>query len=236
VLGGTQGREEATGRGVSIVLQEYSRHHAISLAGKTVVIQGFGNVGSNTSRILDQLGMHVIAVSDSRGGIFNPSGLDLEIVTAHRRKSGTVVGTEGSESVDNKTLLELECDYLIPAALGQVIDQVNAGSIRAGVVVEAANSPVTHEADEILKERGIPVLPDILVNAGGVVVSYFEWVQNIQQFSWPVETIQLRLQEKLQSAANKIFEIVDTEKHTYREAAYIIATERLKEAFFAAGF
>ncbi len=236
VLGGSLGREEATGRGVSIVLQEYSRHHAIPLAGKTAVIQGFGNVGSNAARILSQLGMHVIAVCDSRGGIFNPSGLDIDIVDANRRKSGTVAGTEGTESIDNKTLLELECDYLIPAALSHVIDGDNAGSIRSAVVVEAANSPVTFEADEILKERGIPVLPDILVNAGGVIVSYFEWVQNIQQFSWSVETIQIRLQEKLQTTANKIFEIVDEEKCTYREAAYKVATERLKEALFAADF
>ena len=236
VLGGSEGREEATGRGVSIVLQEYSRHHAISLAGKTVAIQGFGNVGSNVARILDTLGVHVIAVSDSRGGVFNPSGLNLEKVAATRRKSGSVVGTEDTESIDNETLLELECDYLIPAALGQVIDGENAGNIRAGVIVEAANSPITHEAHDILSDRGVPVLPDILVNAGGVVVSYFEWVQNLQQFSWPVETIQLRLQEKLQAAANKIFTMVDAEKCTYRCAAYKVATERLKEAFFATGF
>ncbi len=234
--GGSQGREEAAGRGVGIVLQEYARYRGESLSGKSVVIQGFGNVGSNTARILSQSGMDVIAVSDSHGGILHPAGLDLDTVVAHRRKSGTVVGTDGTESIDNNTLLGLECDYLIPAALGHAIDGDNAGRVRSGVVVEAANSPVTHEADGILKERGIPVLPDILVNAGGVIVSYFEWVQNLQQFSWPVETIQLRLQEKLQTAANKIFAIMDAEKCTHREAAYRIATERLKEAFFAAGF
>ncbi len=236
VLGGSEGREEATGRGVSIIMQEYSRHNALSLAGKTAVIQGYGNVGSNTARILNSMGVHIIAVSDSRGGAFNPSGLDLEKVDANRRKYGTVAGTEETESIDNKTLLALVCDYLIPAALGHVIDETNAGEIRAGVIVEAANSPVTHEAHEILNDRGIHVLPDILVNAGGVVVSYFEWVQNLQQFSWPVETIQLRLQEKLQTAAKKVFTMVDAEKTTYRCAAYKVATERLKEAFFATGF
>ncbi len=236
VTGGSQGREEATGRGVGIVLREYARRCGKLLDGKSVVIQGFGNVGSHTARILGQMGMRIVAVSDIRGGIYNPAGLDLRDVEAHHRKYGTVVGTDGAEPVDNSTLLELECDYLIPAALGSVIDGTNAGRIRAGIVVEAANSPVTYDGSRILEEAGITVIPDILANAGGVVVSYFEWVQNIQQFSWSLEVIQRRLNRKLQVAVDEVCTLVDAERCSYRDAAYRIATRRLKEAFFAAGF
>jgi len=234
--GGSQGREEATGCGVHIILQEYARARKKQLTDKTVVIQGFGNVGSNAASFLEQAGMRIIAISDSHGGIFNDAGLDIENVVAHKRKSGTVAGAKESESIDSTTLLELECDFLIPAALSAVIDESIAERIQAGMVVEAANSPITYQGNHILDQRGIPVLPDILVNAGGVIVSYFEWVQNIQQFSWPLKTIQQRLREKLHIASGEVFKLARQEKCSFRSAAYRIAISRLKEAFFAVGF
>jgi glutamate dehydrogenase (NAD(P)+) len=236
VMGGSQGREEATGVGVGIVLQEYSRHRALDLAGKTVAIQGFGNVGRHTARVLRDLRMKVIAVSDVRGGIFAGDGLALEAVLAHQERAGTVVGAPGAGAIDNQALLELQCDFLIPAALGSVINESNGNRVRARAVVEAANCPVTHLGDATLRERGIPVLPDILVNAGGVIVSYFEWVQNLQQFSWPLEVVRERQQEKLREAARAVFRVAEERACSHREGAYQIATDRLKEAFFAAGF
>jgi glutamate dehydrogenase (NAD(P)+) len=236
VTGGTPGREEATGRGMAIVLEAYAKDRGENLVGKTVVIQGFGNVGSNTARILDEVGMKVIAVSDVHGGVFDPRGLVLDRVLANAEKVGTVVGTAGTEPIDNEALLELECDYLIPAALGRVIGRHNADRIRAGTVVEGANGPVTHLGDQILSRRGIPVLPDILANSGGVTVSYFEWVQNLQQLSWSLDLVQKRLRRKLETAARAVFSQAKDDPCSYRRAAYQLATARLKDAFFAAGF
>lgn len=234
--GGSPGREDATGRGVSIVMEEYAKHRQESLEGKTVAIQGFGNVGSHAARILNENGMKVIAVGDVRGGIFNSRGLAIEKVLAHHKKAGTVAGCDGAEPISNDNLLELECDYLIPAALGGVIGDFNAGRVRAKVIAEAANGPVTDQGNQILCERGIPILPSILTNAGGVTVSYFEWVQNLQQFSWSLEEVERRLRDKLTRAAKAVFQLAGGEQCSYRQAAYTIATRRLKDAFFAAGF
>lgn len=236
VTGGCPGREEATGRGVGIVMQEYAKHRKINLSGKTVVIQGFGNVGSHTAHTLKELEMKIIAVSDRKGGVVKMDGLDIKGIESHQLRAGTVVGAKDTEPINNIDLLELKCDFLVPAAVENVIDKNNADRIQAQVVVEAANSPVTNIADKMLSKRGIILLPDILVNAGGVIVSYFEWVQNLQQFQWPLKLIQNRLLEKLQSTARQVFERADDEKLPYRDIAYQIATQRLKEAIFTAGF
>ncbi len=234
--GGSPGREKATGQGIGFVLEEYAKHRGEPLQGRTVAIQGFGNVGSHTARVLSGLGMKIVAVSDVRGGVFDPAGLAVDEVAAHHRKVGTVVGAAAAEPVSNEVLLELECDYLIPAALGSVIGEHNVERVRAGVVVEAANGPLTETGDRVLREREVPVLPDILVNAGGVIVSYFEWVQNLQQFSWSSRTVRERLHTRLRHASQAVFSRAEDESCTYREAAYAIATQRMKEAFFAFGF
>jgi glutamate dehydrogenase (NAD(P)+) len=236
VTGGSQGREEATGRGLGFVIQRYAEHVGEPLKDRTVVVQGFGNVGRHVCEVLTGLGMKLIAVSDVRGGIFSSRGLSYPKISAHSRKAGTVAGLRGAGPIDNEHLLELECDYLIPAALGGVIGKFNATNVRARVIVEGANSPVTHFGDRILKKRGVPILPGILANAGGVVVSYFEWVQNLQRFSWSLDTIRERLQKTLTTASGAVFSLATEQRCTYREAAYQIAAQRLKEAFFAAGF
>jgi glutamate dehydrogenase (NAD(P)+) len=234
--GGSQGREEATGRGVAIVLTEYARHVGESLAGKTVAIQGFGNVGSHTARILHEMGLRIVAVSDVKGGIHLPAGLPMDKVLSHHKKTGSVVGFPKAEAISNDALLAMKCDYLVPAALGGVIHQGNARQVHAKVVAEAANAPVTDPGNRILCERGVTVLPSILVSSGGVTVSYFEWVQNLQQFSWSLETVRQRLQEKMQTAASAVFALAGEQNCAYREAAYQIAAKRLKDALYAAGF
>jgi glutamate dehydrogenase (NAD(P)+) len=234
--GGSQGREEATGRGVAIVLEEYARHAGEPLGGKTVAIQGFGNVGSHTARILFEMGMNVVAVSDVKGGIYRPAGLPIDRVLGHCQKTGSVVRFPGAQAITNDELLALKCDYLIPAALGGVINQSNARKVRAKVIAEAANAPVTDPANRILWGRGVTILPSILVSSGGVTVSYFEWVQNLQQFSWDLETVRARLREKMVAASSAVFRLADEQKCTYREAAYQIAARRLKDALYAAGF
>jgi glutamate dehydrogenase (NAD(P)+) len=234
--GGSQGREEATGRGVAIVLEEYARHVGDSLAGKTVAIQGFGNVGSHVARILFEMGMKIVAVSDVKGGISQPAGLPVDRVLDHHRKAGSVTGFPGAEAITNEALLALKCDYLIPAALGGVITQSNARQVHAKVIAEAANAPVTDPGNRILMERGVTILPSILVSSGGVTVSYFEWVQNLQQFSWNLDTVRERLQAKLVASSSAVFQLADEQNCTYREAAYQIAAKRLKDALYAAGF
>ncbi|MEX2300128.1 MAG: Glu/Leu/Phe/Val dehydrogenase [Bryobacterales bacterium] len=234
--GGSQGREEATGRGVAIVLQEYAKHEREPLVGKTVAIQGFGNVGSHAARILFEMGMKVIAVSDVKGGIYKKDGLPIDRVLDHCRKAGSVTGFPGAEAITNEALLAMKCDYLIPAAMGGVISTSNARQVHAKVVAEAANAPVTDPGNRILRERGVTVLPSILVSSGGVTVSYFEWVQNLQQFSWDLNTVRERLEEKMVAASSAVFRLADEQECTYREAAYQIAAKRLKDALYAAGF
>ena len=234
--GGSQGREEATGRGVAIVLQEYAKHAGESLAGKTVAIQGFGNVGGHAARILFEMGMRIVAVSDVKGGICHSDGLPIDRVLEHTRKTGSVTGFPKADAITNEALLALKCDYLVPAALGGVINKSNARQVHAKVVAEAANAPVTDPGNSVLRERGVTVLPSILVSSGGVTVSYFEWVQNLQQFSWDLETVRARLQEKMVAASSAVLRLADEQKCTYREAAYQIAAKRLKDALYAAGF
>lgn len=235
-MGGLPGREGATGKGVVMVMEEFAKARNESLEGKSVAIQGFGNVGSHAASALSDLGARIVAVSDVFGGAYNSEGIQLPGLLAHARKIGTVVGVDGAQPIDNESLLELECDYLLPAALGRVITRFNAPGIRARVIVEAANSPVTYLADEILAQRRIPVLPDVLVNAGGVTASYFEWVQNLQQMSWSLAEVEEELRARLVSATRNIISQANQEDCSWREAAHQLAIQRLNEAFLATGF
>jgi glutamate dehydrogenase (NAD(P)+) len=207
-IGGSQGRRAATGRGILCVTQEVLERGIVpglhSVSGARVVVQGFGNVGSHVATLFAKEGAHVIAVSDLSGGIVGEQGLDLEAVAAHRAETGTVVGLAGTTTVTNEQLLELPCDILVPAAIGGQIRRDNAPRITARLVVEGANGPTTPDADRILTARGIPVVPDILANAGGVVVSYFEWVQNTENQQWDLEDVNHRLQRKMVRATDAV--------------------------------
>jgi glutamate dehydrogenase (NAD(P)+) len=236
-LGGSLGRDAATGRGVVIVTEETARHLGRPLNGATVAIQGFGNVGSWTARLITELGCKVVAVSDVRGGIYKPDGLDIPRVMTHVTESGSVVDCPGTEPVSNEDLLLLDVDWLIPAALGGVIHARNADKIRAHTVVEAANHPVTPEADAILHDKGIDIIPDIMANSGGVTVSYFEWTQNIQQYRWEEE----RVNTELRKIMTKMFADVTAfmaahEKANWREAAFALGVQRVAHAVRLRGY
>lgn len=234
-LGGIVGREEATGRGVSIIMNLFAKANGTDLKGKKVVVQGFGNVGYYAAKFLEELGAKIIAVSDSRSAIFSKAGFDINKLKSFKSETGSLKSFQGSELINQNELLELECDYLIPAALGSVINETNADKIKAKVIVEAANMPLTLEADEILNHKGITILPDILVNSGGVIVSYFEWAQNLQQFSWELEQVRDRLQVKLEKSFNEVYALKQEKGFSYRSSAYALAVTRLREAFFLKG-
>ncbi|MFN8525332.1 MAG: Glu/Leu/Phe/Val dehydrogenase [Chloroflexota bacterium] len=232
LLGGSLGREAATGRGLLIVTREALRQLGRPLEGATIVVQGFGNVGSNAARLLAQAGAKIIAVSDIRGGIFDERGLDIERLLLYRRETGTIAGFTGSVAVSNADLLGLACDVLIPAAMEGQLTADNADAVRARAIVEGANGPTTHEADAILAGRGIPVVPDIMANAGGVVVSYYEWVQDRYGYFWKEAEVNSRLEEQMVAAyaavcaAAKRFDLgLDL-----RTAAYTVAMDRILEA------
>ena len=229
-LGGSLGREAATGRGTVIITREACKRFGMDLKKATVAIQGFGNVGSWTARLIRELGATVVAVSDMYGGIHCEQGLDIDKVCEHVKATGSVVGMSGTKDIDNAELLALPVDVLVPAALGGAINRDNVESVRAKLIVEAANSPVTPRADENLRKRGILVIPDILANAGGVTVSYFEWVQNLQQFRWTEERVNTELEEKMTAAWDAVYEVHDTTKLPMRVAAYVVALRRLADA------
>ena len=235
-LGGSLGREAATGRGAVMVTNAAVGDLGRSPEDMTVAIQGFGNVGSWTARLAAECGYRVVAVSDVLGGITAEKGLDVEALTAHVREAGTVVGFEGAEPLDNTELLELDVDVLVPAALGGVITSTNADRIAATLVVEAANAPVTPLADRILAERGVTVLPDILANAGGVTVSYFEWTQNIQQFSWTEERVNTELGDHMRSAYAQVRDRAKAQDTDLRHAAFAIAVDRVATAAHLRGY
>ncbi len=235
-LGGSHGRDQATGRGVALCMREYAAIERVVPADIRVVIQGYGNVGSWTARIAHEMGFRIIAVSDVKGGIVNPDGLDLKALDAWFGVAGSVAGFEGGEPITNADLLELECDYLVPAALGEVITAENAARIRARVVIEAANHPVTPEADAVFAARKVPVLPDILVNAGGVTVSYFEWTQNIQQFRWSLETVNSELEKRMVSAFHDLMARAGRDGTLPRQASFDIGVERVGKAILLRGF
>lgn len=224
-LGGSLGRDAATGRGTLFAIREILRLRGEgSIAGKTFAVQGFGNVGMWAARLIAEAGGKVIAVSNSKGGIVNQAGLDIAgIVKSYHGK------LEG-DAISNEALLELECDVLIPSALGGVITAENAGRVRAKIIAEAANHPVTPEADELLRKKGATLIPDILCNAGGVTVSYFEWVQNAQRLAWGEDQVNRALEDKMVSATSAVFARAQTAQCDLRTAAFLLAVERVAEA------
>jgi glutamate dehydrogenase (NAD(P)+) len=235
-LGGSVGRDAATGRGVVYCLGEAGRDLDIDLDGASVAIQGFGNVGSWTARLIGELGCRVVAVSDVRGGIHNGHGLDVQAVYDHMRETGSVVNAPGTEAINNEELLELEVDVVIPAALDRVITADNADRVRARVVVEAANHPVSPAGDSILQDKGVVVIPDIMANAGGVTVSYFEWVQNIQQFRWEEEQVNTELRKTMSRAWKNVHSRSTVDAIPLRLAAFAIAVEKVDRAARVRGY
>ncbi len=229
-IGGSLGRHEATAQGCVFVIREAVRALNLPLDRARVVVQGYGNAGSIAARLLHEQGATIIAVSDSRGGILNPKGLDPMKVLAHKQETGSVVEYPGTEAVSNQELLELPCDILVLAALENQVTAANAPHIKAKLIAEAANGPTTPEADEILRERGIFVLPDILANAGGVTVSYFEWVQNLQELWWDLEDVNERLEETMVRAFNNVYALHREREVDMRTAAYVLAVDRVAEA------
>ncbi len=231
-LGGSLGREEATGRGIMYVMEEYARDFGIPLQGGRVVIQGFGNVGSHLARLLDvEAGAKVVAVSDVEGGIYNDKGLDLPGLLAHVAQRRPVSEWKGGKRITNEELWAVPCEWLVPAALGGVITkEANAKTVDCKVVVEGANEPTTPTADVILEERGIPVLPDFLANAGGVTVSYYEWAQNLQQYRWTHDQVNKELKATITKAYVAVRDLAKEKGVAFRTAAYGIALQRVAEA------
>jgi len=229
-LGGSLGREQATGRGVAIITAELAKDMGKPLRGATVAIQGFGNVGSWAAKFLYPMGAKIVAVTDVKGGVLNENGLDIDALSKHVSQTGSVAGFADADHIGNKELLELPCDILVPAALGGVINRGNAANVRAKIIVEAANHPVTPAADAILKDRGVLCVPDLLVNAGGVTVSYFEWAQNVQRFPWDLGRVNSELEEVLLKAYKNVYVRAKLDRVSYREAAFNIAVERVVRA------
>jgi len=238
-LGGSRGRKEATGRGVAIVTEELLKHLSKSLCETTIAIQGYGNVGSAAATILDEMGCKVIAASDVSGGLYNPRGLDIAAINRHveNHPARLLEGYKaaGTEPIDNHDLLTSDVDVLIPAALEHQIRADNADQVRARVVIEAANGPTTPEADEILNERGVIVVPDILANAGGVVVSYFEWVQDMQCFFWEEAEVNRHLRRIMVQAFQRVWELSQSQRVPMRLGAYMLAVDRVANAILARG-
>ena len=235
-LGGSVGRDSATGRGAIYVTTEMAKDMNMDPAGAHIVVQGFGQVGSWAARIAAEQGCTVIAVSDVDGGTFNSQGLDVEALVKLKDEGGSVQNFKGGESISNNDLLELDCDILIPAAIDRVIHADNAPRVKAKVIIEAANHPLTPEADDILNDRGIRIVPDILVNAGGVVVSYFEWTQNLYQHTWDMDRVNDELSKIMTRAFTSVKDRVQAEGVTYREAAFLIGLERVAHVAELRGF
>ena len=229
-IGGSLGRVEATGRGVMIIALEALKLKHIDAQGATAVVQGYGNVGSTSAYLLQDQGVKIAAVSDTRGGIYRPDGLDARDVLRHKRETGSVVGYPGADTVSNLELLTLPCDVLVPAALERAIDDGNANDVKAKVIIEGANGPTTPEADAILDENGVLVMPDILANAGGVIVSYFEWAQNLQAYYWSEENVNTRLYRHIERALRQVLTIARQKQVSARTAAYIAAISRVAKA------
>jgi glutamate dehydrogenase (NAD(P)+) len=231
-IGGSLGRFEATGRGVLLVTEAACKERGMDFAGASVAIQGFGNVGGEAARLLDQAGARVVAVSDDLGGIYNPDGLDVGAVYARRQPRGRLGDHTGiaHEVISNAELLELPVDILVPAAIEGQITEANADKIKAFMVIEAANGPTTAAADAILAHRGVYLVPDILANAGGVVVSYFEWVQDLQSFFWTETEVTDRLRRIMVKAFDEVTAGARDRNIRPREAAYILALQRVVEA------
>tara|TARA_B100001146_G_scaffold6_1_gene14 strand:+ start:10413 stop:11663 length:1251 start_codon:yes stop_codon:yes gene_type:complete len=235
-IGGSLGREAATGRGVSYLISQAANDMGMNPDGARIVIQGFGNVGTWTAKLLQEYGCKVVGVSGVQGGVYNSNGLDIAALLEHQNQSGVVPGFAGGDIITNAELLELECDVLVPAAIGNVVTAENAPKLKTKLIVEAANHPLTPEADDILAERGIRVMPDILVNAGGVIVSYFEWTQNLQEFRWEESHVNEELIKIMARAYGEVREKAQTEGITHRQAAFHIGVERVARAVELRGF
>jgi glutamate dehydrogenase (NAD(P)+) len=230
VVGGSEGRQEAPGRSVAIVAREAAEYYDYDLEETTVAVQGFGSVGANAARLLDDWGANVVAVSDVNGAIYDPDGLDTHAVPSHEEEPEAVMTHDVPEKLSNEKILELDVDVLVPAAVGNVITADNANDVQADVVVEGANGPTTFAADAILEENGVEVIPDILANAGGVTVSYFEWLQDINRRQWSLERVQDELEKHMLSAWDEVRTEVEARDVSWRDAAYVVALSRIAEA------
>ena len=234
-LWGSEGRKEATARGLSYTVEIAAKQLNINPSEATAVIQGYGNAGSISAKLLHEQGYKIIAVSDSKGGAYNPQGIDPSEILDYKNKTGSVKGFPKAEFISNKDLLEIECDVLVPAALEGVITEKNANKIKAKIIAEAANGPTTPEADEILYQRGVFMIPDILANAGGVIVSYFEWIQGLYGYFWDEERVNRRLKKLMVKAFNEVLKLAQREKIDNRTAAYIYAVSQVAEAMKVRG-
>jgi glutamate dehydrogenase (NAD(P)+) len=229
-IGGSMGREEATARGALYTLQSALERLETPLEGQRVAVQGFGNVGSYLAKFVAELGAKVVAISDSSGGFHNPNGIDLAAALRHKAETGTLEGLPNAEAITNEELIAIDCDVLAPCALEQVITPANADQVKGKIVVEGANGPTTPEADEILEGNGVMILPDVLANAGGVVVSYFEWVQGLQEYFWKENEVNQRLNEIVTRAFDETWVMKHERDVSMRLAAYGLAVERVAEA------
>jgi glutamate dehydrogenase (NAD(P)+) len=229
-LGGSEGRNEATARGAVYTIVDAAAHLGMDLTKATVAVQGFGNAGSIAARLIRDEGATVIAVSDTGGGILNRAGLDVDRVIGWKKEHGTVAGFPGARAISNDQLLEVECDVLIPAALENQISAANAGRVKAKIVAEAANGPTTPEADAILHDKGVFIIPDILCNAGGVTVSYFEWVQDLNRDHWSEAIVNTKLKEIMDRSFGEVLAIAIREDVNMRTAAYLVAVQRVADA------
>jgi glutamate dehydrogenase/leucine dehydrogenase len=234
-LGGSEGRTEATARGCMFAIEEACKVKKMSVRGSTVAIQGYGNAGSIAARLLSEKRAKIVAISDSRGGAHNPRGIDPIKAMRYKERTGTVVGMPGTSRMSNDDLFTLKCDILIPAALENVITLLNADQIKAKIVAEAANGPTTPHADEVLARKNIMVLPDILANAGGVTVSYFEWVQDLQCFFWSEDEVNAKLEFVMKRAFNDVYETARKHHTHMRNGAYILAVGRVADATLVRG-
>jgi glutamate dehydrogenase (NAD(P)+) len=229
-VGGTLGRAEATGRGLQYVMQEFARHYAVTLGGATVAVQGFGKVGATAARLLHEIGAKIVAVSDASGGVYNPQGLDVAALMPYREDRMPLAESKAGEPVSNAELLTLPVDFLIPAAMEGQLTGANANDVRAKFIVEGANGPTTPEADAIFADRGIVLIPDILANAGGVIVSYFEWVQDLQFYFWDEDEVNDRLHKVITRASIDVMAAAEEHNITLREAAMVLGVSRVAEA------
>lgn len=234
-IGGSEGRMEATARGVLVVTQEAARDNGLTLEGSSVVVQGFGNVGSISARLFHEAGAKVIGLSDMYGAVYNSKGIDVTRALRYSQEHGRLTNLPETEPISNAELLELPCDILVPAATEGQLTRRNAARVQARMIVEAANGPTTPEADEVFNERHIPVIPDILANAGGVTVSYFEWVQDLQRFFWAEQQINTELQRIMQRSYQAVYQKSQDLNVSMRMGAYLLAVTRVAEATAARG-
>jgi glutamate dehydrogenase (NAD(P)+) len=229
-VGGSVGRVEATARGAAFCIREALRKQDVSIEGRKVAVQGFGNVGSNLALILADQGATIVGLSDSRSAVHNADGIDVQAALAHKQESGALEGLAGTEPLTNEELLLADCDVLAPCALEQVITGENADQVKASIVCEGANGPVTPDADRILDDRGVLVLPDVLANAGGVVVSYFEWVQGLQEYFWKEAEVNAKLNDIITRAFAETWRTHEERSLPMRQSAYALAVGRVAEA------